>query len=326
MAYGDWPIETVRAYAPDLAIPDDLDAFWRSTLAVARTHDLAATFEPVDNGLTVIESFDVAFAGFGGSRIRAWLHLPRPRIGPLPAVVEYLGYGGGRGLPHERMLWAAAGYAHLVMDSRGQGSGWMAGVTPDPQDGGEPSVKGFLTRGIGDPSTWYMVRLVTDAVRAVEAVREHPDVDPQRVAVTGHSQGGGLTIAVAGLVGDLLAAMPDAPWLCDFPRAVSIVAGHGYSEVADYLRIHRDEVDRVQRTLSYVDGAVLGTRARTPALFSAGLMDENCPPSTVYAAFNGYGGPKEMVEYPFNGHEAGGAFHEARKLAWLAARQPTHGA
>ena len=29
-------------------------------------------------------------------------------------------------------------------------------------------------------------------------------------------------------------------------------------------------------------------------------MDTICPPSTVYAAYNWYGGPKEIVEYPFN--------------------------
>ncbi len=62
--------------------------------------------------------------GFGGSPIRGWLHLPAGRGGPIPAVVEYIGYGGGRGLAHERILWAAAGYAHFVMDTRGQGSEW----------------------------------------------------------------------------------------------------------------------------------------------------------------------------------------------------------
>ena len=73
---------------------------------------------PANNGLTEIDSYDVTFAGFGGSPIRGWLHLPAHGTGPVAAVVEYLGYGGGRGLAHERVLWAAAGYAHLVMDTR----------------------------------------------------------------------------------------------------------------------------------------------------------------------------------------------------------------
>ena len=42
-----------------------------------------------------------------------------------------------------------------------------------------------------------------------------------------------------------------------------------------------------------------------PALFSVGLMDIVCPPSTVFAAYNHYAGPKEIRVWPFNGHEAG---------------------
>ncbi len=171
-----------------------------TTLADARAHDLAATFEPVDNHLSVISTLDVTYAGFGGSPVRAWLHLPADRPGPLPAVVEYLGYGGGRGLAHERVLWAAAGYAHLVMDTRGQGSTWAVGDTPDPDAAGAPFHPGFMTQGILDPATYYYRRVFVDAVRAVEAVRAHHLVDPARVAVTGGSQGGGISIAVAALV------------------------------------------------------------------------------------------------------------------------------
>ena len=73
-------------------------------------------------------------------------------------------------------------------------------------------------------------------------------------------------------------------------------------------------------TLAHVDVAILGRRAVAPALFSVGLMDEICPPSTVYAAYNAYGGPKEMREYPFNDHEGGQGFHDVAKLAWLRER------
>jgi cephalosporin-C deacetylase len=48
----DLPLPELRAYAPDLPAPADLDEFWSTTLAEARTHDLAATFAPVDSGLT----------------------------------------------------------------------------------------------------------------------------------------------------------------------------------------------------------------------------------------------------------------------------------
>ena len=316
----DLPLPELRAYAPDLSAPENLDEFWSATLAEARTHDLAATFEPIDSGLTVIETLDVTYAGFGGAPIRGWLHLPSGRRGPLPALVEYLGYGGGRGLPHERVLWAAAGYAHFVMDTRGQGSTWAIGATADRDATGDPAHPGFMTQGILDPARYYYRRVITDAVRAVEAVRSHPAVDPDRVAVTGGSQGGGLTLAAASLVDGLVGAMPDVPFLCDFPRAITLMDANPYAEIGRYLKAHRDQVEQVLATLAYFDMAILGARATAPALFSVGLMDEICPPSTVYAAFNRYGGPKEIVEYPFNDHEGGEGFHDVVKMRWLSER------
>jgi cephalosporin-C deacetylase len=316
----DLPLSELRAYAPDLPAPADLDQFWSTTLAEARTHDLAATFAPVDSGLTVIETLDVTYAGFGGATIRGWLHLPTSRHGPLPAVVEYVGYGGGRGLAHERMLWAAAGYAHFVMDTRGQGSTWAVGATPDRDATGDPAHPGFMTQGILDPADYYYRRLITDAVRAVEAVRSHPAVNPECVAVTGGSQGGGLTLAAASLVDGLTGAMPDVPFLCDFPRAITLMDANPYAEIGRYLKAHRDHVEQVLTTLAYFDMAILGAQATAPALFSVGLMDAICPPSTVYAAFNRYGGPKEIVEYPFNDHEGGEGFHDVVKMRWLAER------
>ncbi len=313
----DLPLAELRAYTPDLAVPEDLDAFWAMTLADARSHDLAAAFTRIDSGLTVIDTFDVTYAGFGGAPIRAWLHVPAGAREPLPAVVEFVGYGGGRGLAHERILWATAGYAHLVMDTRGQGSTWSVGDTPDPDVGGGPAHPGFMTRGVLDPVTYYYRRVFTDAVRAVEAARAHPSVDPTRVAVSGGSQGGGISIAVAALADGITAVASDVPFLSDFPRAISLVNTDPYSEIARYLKAHRDHVDRVLATLAYCDVAILGRRAKAPALFSVGLMDETCPPSTVFAAYNHYGGPKEILVYPFNDHEGGEGFQDVARMRFF---------
>jgi cephalosporin-C deacetylase len=318
MALFDYPIEQLQVYKPERTEPADFDSFWQATLAEARRQPLDARFEPADYGLRLQETFDVTFSGFEGQPIKAWLWLPRQRSGRLPCVVEYIGYGGGRGFPTDNLLWSSVGVAHLLMDTRGQGGVWGRGDTADAYGGGgSPGVPGFMTRGILDPHHYYYRRLFTDAVRAVEAARSHPAVDGARIAVAGGSQGGGITLAVAGLVPDVELALPDVPFLCHYRRAAEIVDTWPYREIQDFCHTHRDQVETVFRTLAYFDGVNFATRARAKALFSVGLMDMICPPSTVYAAYNHYAGEKEIRVYPFNGHEGGGQYHTLERVKFV---------
>jgi cephalosporin-C deacetylase len=264
-----------------------------------------------------VDTYDVTFAGYEGEPIKAWYRRPSGVIRDLPVVVRYQGYTGGRALPHQAGLWPLAGYASLEVDSRGQGTGaGYVGDTPDTGGTG-PSVPGFMTRGVLDRSTYYYRRLFTDAVLAVDAVKTLPGVDADRVAVAGVSQGAGITLAVAGLRTDLCAVMADVPFLSDFPRGVAVATTGPYLELTAFLASHRSHRAQVFETLRYFDTSVLVQAAQAPALFSVALMDTVCPPSTVYAAYNAYAGPKEIHTYPFNDHE-GGQFHqEAEQLAWL---------
>jgi cephalosporin-C deacetylase len=289
---------------------------WTDTLCESRRRFRAPQVQPVDTGISLVLTHDVTFSGFDGQPIKAWLQVPVGADEPLPCVVEYVGYGGGRGLPHEHLLWACAGFAHLVMDNRGQGSGVSVGDTDDPVGSG-PAGPGVLTRGVRSFDHYYYRRLQTDAVLAVDAVTALPMVDPHRLFVGGASQGGGLALAVAGLRDDLAGAMVDVPFLCDVPRAMELAVRAPYDELVNYLAAHRDHVEDAGRTLSYVDGAHHAAKATVPALFSVALMDPTCMPSTVYAAYNAWAGPKTMVEYPYNGHEGGGPFQRRAQLDWV---------
>ncbi|EGX55906.1 esterase [Streptomyces zinciresistens K42] len=318
MALFDLAIDELRSYRSESAEPEDFDAFWSQTLDEARGHDLDARFARVDTGLSTVDVYDVTFAGFGGHPVRGWLRLPAGATRPLPLVVEFLGYGGGRGLPHENLLWASTGRAHFMMDTRGQGSAWGAGGgTPDPVGSG-PAYPGFMTRGIEAPEHYYYRRVFTDAVRAVEAARSHPLADAARTVALGTSQGGGITIAVGGLVPDLVAVAPDVPFLCDFPRGTTLTDRHPYREIGLFLKTHRGRTEDALRTLSYFDGVHFASRGRAPALFSAALEDQTCPPSTVFAAYHAWAHEEKAIEvYDFNDHEGGGPFHQAATLEWL---------
>ncbi|MFJ4205034.1 acetylxylan esterase [Streptomyces sviceus] len=329
----DLPAAELEHYRPDVQEPPDFDEFWRDTLKEAAQTDVLVSVRPARSGLRLTETWDVTFRGFAGDPVRAWYSRPAGVREPLPAVVEYAGYGRGRGLPHERLTWVNAGYAHFLMDNRGQGDQYgNGGATPDPH-ASAPGGPGPAVRGLLDPRTYHYRRLITDAVRAVTAVRALPQVDGRRVAAVGNSQGGGLALAVAGLVPDLAALLVTAPFLCGIRRALDLTDASPYGEISAYLSVHRGVEEAAYRTLAYVEGVSFARRASAPAHFGTGLRDTVCPPSGAYAAFNRYGEltgadpRKEIHAYPYNGHEGGDAVQVRRQLDWLAgvlrvSRQP----
>lgn len=317
----DLPLAELETYRPDRAEPADFDAFWADTISESRQFDLKQRFEEVDAGYSELITEDVTFNGFGGHPIKGWMLRPRHSDRPLPVVVTYVGYGGGRGHLSEWTGIPSASIAHFVMDLRGQGAGHRTGDTPDGGVSG-PHLGGFMTLGIDDPHDYYYRRLFVDAVRAVEAAQAHPAVDPSRTILSGGSQGGAIALASAALSPTVVGHAPlgvvvDVPFLAHVRRATELVDTAPYSEVVRYLRTRRNSEEAVFRTLSYVDGMNFAARSSIPALFSVGLLDDVCPPSTVYAAFNHYVGSKRIAVYPYNGHEGGGPYQDAEHLRFF---------
>lgn len=310
----DLPLTQLRAYRGASEPPDDLSAFWRRTLADARAMSSPPASSAVDTVARHVRTSDVVFSGFGGHPIRAWLHKPADAV-PDVAVLRFQGYGSGRGLPHELPLEVHAGYTTLVMDNRGQGGVHAVGATADPV-GSAPSAPGFLTRGIADPHEHYYRRLLTDAVLAVDAAMSLTGVT--RVGARGASQGGALALAAASLHESVAAATIDVPFLSDLPRALDLASTSPYDELPRFFASQRGLRAQALRTLAYIDVANLAPFAMSPALFSVGLLDTVCPPSTVFAAFHRLGSAdKDIVVYPDNGHEGGGAEHDDLSLRWL---------
>ena len=322
MAFFDMGLAQLEKYDPADPAPHDFDAFWKKTLDESAKFPLDPKFvQVVDDAYKLVDVYDVTYRGYLGQAIKGWFLKPARVEEQLPTLVSFVGYGGGRGMPSDHLTPAVAGFCHFVMDTRGQGSGWSQGDTPDnAPDGQGPQVPGYMTRGIDAKESYYYRRVFTDAARAVEAAALNPFVDAKRIGVTGGSQGGGISIAAAALAADRVKiVMPDVPFLCHYRRATTIVDSSPYSEIAIYLKTHRTKIEHVYKTLSYFDGMHFAPRITAKALFSVGLMDMTCPPSTVYAAYNRIKTKKDIKIYEFNNHEGGGSLHSLEKMRFALA-------
>ena len=134
-----------------------------------------------------------------------------------------------------------------------------------------------------------------------------PEVDPARVGATGGSQGGALTVACMGLEPRIKRAAPVFPFLSDYKRVWDMdMAKDAYSELKEYFRHfdpRHEQEDLIFEKLGYVDIQFLAPRIRAEVMWAVGLMDQICPPSSQFAAYNKITSKKNLVIYPDFGHE-----------------------
>ena len=321
MAFFDLSLEELYKYKGSGEEPKDFDEFWLNTLN-ENNHKTEAEYTLIDTYLKLFDVWNVSFKGYSKHVINGWYIAPkyaRERNEKLTCVITYPGYGGGRDYPNKHLLYPSAGYSVFVMEVRGQGAeGGNGAITPDPI-GSSPHADGFLTMGILDKKDYFYKRVFVDAFKSIEAAKEHPLTG--KIAVNGTSQGGGIALALLGLSAlkneKIEAAMIDVPFLCDYKRACTITDTLPYNEIARFCKTNRMYENRAFETLSYFDGAFFAKRSKVKALFSVGLMDILCPPSTVFAAYNNYSGEKSINVYTFNGHEGGDNEQSERKLEFL---------
>lgn len=299
----EMPLAEMRTYAGRNPKPDDFDRFWDKAADDLSRTDPDVELRPAEFQTSFAECFDLYFSGVGGARIHSMYLRPRVRQAPSPAILRFHGYSHNSGDWYEKLGYVASGYAVAAMDCRGQG-----GSSEDVSRVTGTTFHGHIVRGLQDgPDHLLFRQIYLDTVQLARVVMSFQEVDPERIGVTGASQGGGLSLACASLEPRVKMVAPVYPFLCDFRRVWEMdLAKAAYEELTTYFRqfdpLHRRE-DEIFTTLGYIDVQHLSDRIRARVFFTTALMDTVCPPSTQFAAYNKIRSPKEMVLYPDYGHE-----------------------
>jgi cephalosporin-C deacetylase len=299
----DLPLEELREYKGLNPRPNDFDDYWAEALEELSQTESKVELEPIDFPAPFADCFDLYFTGVGGARIHCKLLRPRNAETPHPAVVMFHGYTLNAGTWAEKLGYTAMGFTVAALDCRGQGgdSEDVGGVFGD-------TLKGHIIRGLRDePKKLLYRQIFLDTVQLVHILMEMEDVDENRIGAMGGSQGGGLTLACAALEPRIKRAAPLFPFLCDYKRVWDMDLGHfAYEELRNYFK-HFDpthsKVDETFGILGYIDVQHLAPRIKAEVLMGTGLIDEICPPSTQFAAYNKIRSKKNMIVYPDFGHE-----------------------
>ena len=300
----DMPFDQLKTYQGSNPRPADFDDFWDNSLDELAKIDPKAELIPAEFQTSYAECFDLYYTSIGGARIHAKLLRPRDVKKPHPAVLMFHGYSGSAGDWFDKLGYVAQGYTVAAMDCRGQG-----GLSEDVGGVQGWTLRGHIVRGLSDkPENLLFRSIFLDTKQLARIVMEMPDVDPERVGATGGSQGGGLTLACIGLEPRIKLAAPVFPFLSDYRRVwQKELAKNAYLELDEYFRrfdpLHEKE-DEIFTKLGYIDVQFLAPRIQAEVLMAVGLMDDVCPPSTQFAAYNKINSKKSLRIYPDFKHEA----------------------
>ncbi len=299
----DMPLDQLKTYQGINPKPRDFDQRWDRWLAELEEIDPQLEIVPAEFQVDFAECCHMYFTGTGNARIHAKLIRPKRSSSPHPAVLMFHGYSGNCGEWYDKLGYAAMGYTVAALDCRGQG-----GRSEDKGSVPGWTLRGHIIRGLdGEPEDLLYRHIFLDTARLAKLVMAMDDVDETRVGALGGSQGGGLTLACCALEPRIKRAAPVFPFLCDYRRVWEMdMAERAYGELKEYFRkfdpLHERETEIFTR-LGYIDVQHLAPRIRAEVLLAVGLMDNVCPPSTQFAAYNRIQSPKQLVVYPDFGHE-----------------------
>lgn len=285
--------EKIKPFAQE---PKDFDDFWKKALDEARQIDLNPTKVLLPERCTKdVNVYEVSYHNNRwGSKMYGILSIP-VKPGKYPALLRVPGAGVR---PYSGDTYTATGKC-IVLEIGIHG----VPVTMEQKvydDLANAALNGYWDTNLENPDRNAYKRVVTGAVRGVDMIASLDEWDGKTVGVTGSSQGGFLSLAVAALDKRVtfLAAVHDA--MCDYEAELHGVAG-GWPHYFYHAKMNAITKARLEGA-RYYDGVNFARRITVPGWYSFGYNDEVVPPTSAYGLYNTIKAPKILSLYQMTGH------------------------
>lgn len=279
---------------PATKCPDDFDEFWGIALNDARQYalDPHKTLLP-DRCTETVNVYEVSFVNNKpSSRIYGILCVP-VKPGKYPALLRVPGAGVR---PYSGDVYTASqGAITLEIGIHGFSVTLPLSVYVDMRDA---CMEGYWESNLDQPDKNFYKRVVVGAVRAVDYIASLPEWNGNEVGVSGASQGGFLSLAVAALDQRITFLAPVHDAMCDYEVALKKKAC-GWPHY--FYQVDKPDMKKVQGA-RYYDGINFARRVKCPGWYSFGYNDEVVPPSSAYSVYNVVKAPKTLSIYQMTGH------------------------
>jgi cephalosporin-C deacetylase-like acetyl esterase len=296
---------------PTVALPQDFSSYWQQAVADNKKIPLNSTLTLMPERCTpTVNVYHVRFQNFGeGAYMYGILCKPKGS-GPYAAVLEVPGAGVR---PYAgRVDLAEKGLMSLQIGIHGVPVNLPQDVYDNLKRG---ALQGYMKANLDHRDEYYYKRVYLGCVRAVDFIYSLPEFDGSRLAVTGGSQGGALSIVTAGLDKRI-------KYLAAFYPALSDMTGYLHGRAGGWPHMFRDTTDTFLNTpekintIGYYDVVNFARQLSQPGWYSWGFNDVTCPPTSMYAAYNAVKAKKELHEFQDTGHWTYPVQNEMRD-AWL---------
>lgn len=298
--------DVVSTYCGELTRTEDFDSYWEKQISLVQRKELKTELQETAYQYGPIKAERIVYHGLDDTQVVGWyIHA---EVRQSQCIVTTHGFKSSRKHPHAYLHWVLEGYDVLVFDCRLQ-----AGETGFNSPILHGSASNVYTINILDKDSCYFRHQYTDAMLAVKLMQEMGYTD---IVLEGTSQAGGLALVVAALYGQVKAVLANVPSSSDIDQRILNATG-SYKMIRDYLKNNPDQTETAMQVISYFDLKNMAERLTCPVYCSVGWLDDVCPAKNFYASYNRFTCPKELVVYPFSGHEGGSTLHTEKELETL---------
>jgi cephalosporin-C deacetylase len=256
--------------------PEDFDAFWDAKLATQAKLPINPVLTPVQTDIPGVEVSMFVLDALG-SKAHGYVAKPA-RESKFPAILQ-LQYAGVYALnsraDEER---AADGWLVINVDAHDK-------LPSDPSGG---ISRAYSAIGNTDRDQSYFLNMYLRDSRALDYLLTRPDWDGKTIVLTGGSQGGQQSLALAGLRPEKISAV----LVCVPAGADTNGDVHGRRAGFPFWPSNKPQA---MKTALYFDPVNFASRIKAPVLAGMGFIDTVSPPAGIWTALNQIPVPTEPL-------------------------------